>query len=55
MQKKNEKRFFLSEIITSELVSLNCPYEEQDIFRQQPPVTKRDFFKLNFFFCDRSI
>ena len=36
MQQKNEKIFFVSEIIASELVSLNCPYEEQDTFHRQP-------------------
>ena len=36
MQQKNEKIFFVSEIIASELVSLNCPYEEQDTFHWQP-------------------
>ena len=32
MQQKIENKFFLSQIIPSELVSLNCPYEEQDAF-----------------------
>ena len=36
MQQKIEKKFFVSEIIASELVSLNCPYEEQDTFHRQP-------------------
>ena len=35
MQQKNEKIFFVSEIIASELVSLNCPYDEQDTFHRQ--------------------
>ena len=36
MQQKIEKKFFVSEIIASELVSLNCPYEEQHTFHRQP-------------------
>ena len=36
MQQKIQKKFFVSEIIASELVSLNCPYEEQDTFHRQP-------------------
>ena len=36
MQQKTEKTFFVSEIIASELVSLNCLYEEQDTFHRQP-------------------
>ena len=36
MQQKLEEKFFVSDIIASELVSLNCPYEEQDTFHQQP-------------------
>ena len=45
MQQKIEKNFFVSEIISeifvyeiiaSELVSLNCPYEQQDTFHRQP-------------------
>ena len=36
MQQKIEKNFFVSEIIASKLVSLNSPYEEQDIFHWQP-------------------
>ena len=32
MQQKIEKKFFVSEIIAPELVSLNCPYDEQDTF-----------------------
>ena len=36
MQQKTEKTFFVSEIIASELVSLNCLYEEQDTFHPQP-------------------
>ena len=35
MQQKTQKRFFVSEKIASELVSLNCPYEEQDTFHPQ--------------------
>ena len=34
MQQKIEKRIFVSEVIASELVSLNCPYEEQDNFHR---------------------
>ena len=36
MQQKIEKIFSLPEMIASELVSLNCPYEEQDNFHRQP-------------------
>ena len=36
MQKKIEKKSFVSEKIAYELVSLNCPYEEQDTFYRQP-------------------
>ena len=35
MQQKIPKKFFVSEIIASELVSLNCPYDEQDTFHRQ--------------------
>ena len=34
MQQKIEKKFFLSEIISSELVMLNYPYKEQDNFQR---------------------
>ena len=34
MQQKIEKKFFLSEIIPSELVMLNYPYKEQDNFQR---------------------
>ena len=36
MQQKIEKMFFVSQIIASELVSLNCHYEEQDTFYRPP-------------------
>ena len=36
MQQKIQKKFFVSEIIKYELVSLNCPNEEDNTFRQQP-------------------
>ena len=36
MQQEIEKKFFFSEIMASELVSLNCLYQEQDTFHQQP-------------------
>ena len=36
MQQKTQKKLFVSEVITSEVVSLNCPYEEQDNFYRQP-------------------
>ena len=36
MKQKIEKKVFVTEIIGSELVSLNCPYEEQDTFHRQP-------------------
>ena len=36
MQQKTQKKFFLSDITAYELVSLNCPYEEQDTFHPQP-------------------
>ena len=35
MQEKIEKKFFVSEIIPYELVSLNCLSEEKDTFHQQ--------------------
>ena len=35
MQQETDKKFFLSEIIASELVTLKCPYEEQDTFDGQ--------------------
>ena len=35
MHQKNMKKLFVSEIIASELVSLNSPYEEQDTFHRQ--------------------
>ena len=34
MEQKIQKKFFLSEIIPSELVSFNYLYVEQDIFHQ---------------------
>ena len=34
MQQKSEKKFFVSEIMVSELVSFNCPYEEVDTFHR---------------------
>ena len=36
MQQKLEENFFVSDIIASALVSLNCQYEEQDTFHGQP-------------------
>ena len=36
MQKKIDKKFFVSQIIATQLVSLKCPYEEQDTFHRQP-------------------
>ena len=36
MQQKAQKNIFVSEIIASELVSLNCHYEGQDTFLRQP-------------------
>ena len=35
-EKKMEKNFLVSEMIDSELVSLNCLYEEQDNCYRQP-------------------
>ena len=35
MEQKIEKNFYVSEIIASELVSLNSPYEEQNTFHRQ--------------------
>ena len=35
MQQKTENKFCVSETIASELVFLNCPYEEQDTFHRQ--------------------
>ena len=34
MRQKIEKKFFLSEIIASELVMLNIPYKEQGNFQR---------------------
>ena len=36
IQLKTEKKFFVSEKIASELVTLNCPFEDQDTFHLQP-------------------
>ena len=36
MHENIEKKIFVPEIIASQLVSLTCPYEEQDTFHQQP-------------------
>ena len=36
MQQGSDKRFFVSEIIASELVSLNFLYQEQDTFHREP-------------------
>ena len=36
MLQEIEKKIFVSEIVASELVSLNCPYEKPDTFHQQP-------------------
>ena len=36
MQQKPYKKFFFFDIIESELVLLNCPYEEQNSFHRQP-------------------
>ena len=36
MQQKTQKMFFVSGIIASELVSLNCSDEEKDTFHLQP-------------------
>ena len=36
MQQNFQEKLFVSEIIESELMSLNCPYSEQDSCRQQP-------------------
>ena len=36
MQQKTEKKFFISEKNGSELVSLNCHYDEQDTFHRSP-------------------
>ena len=35
MQGKNEKKSFVSEIIVSELVALNCLYEEENTCHRQ--------------------
>ena len=36
MHQKTQKKRFVFDIIASELVSLNSPYEEQDTFHGQP-------------------
>ena len=35
MQRKIEKKFFVSEIIVSELVALNCVYKEDNTSHRQ--------------------
>ena len=34
MLQKRQKRYFVPEKIASELVLLNCPYDEQDTFHR---------------------
>ena len=36
MLQKIKKKFFVPQIIASELVSLNCRYEEEDTSHRQP-------------------
>ena len=36
MQKKIQKKSFVSEIIVCELVALNCLYKEEDTCHRQP-------------------
>ena len=36
MHQKSGKKLFVPEIMESELMSLNCPYSEQDTCHQQP-------------------
>ena len=36
MHEKVQKSFFFAQIITSELVLINCPSEKQDNFHRQP-------------------
>ena len=38
---KNREKDFFSEIISSELVSLSCPYEEQDTCHRQQCFNKK--------------
>ena len=62
MPKKIQKKLFFSEIIASELVSLNCPTDEEDTFLSAANVltssskilhvNKRDFLELNLLGSD---
>ena len=62
MPKKIQKKLFFSEITASELVSLNCPIDEEDTFLSAANVltssskilhvNKRDFLELNLLGSD---
>ena len=62
MQKKVKKKFFLSDIIASELIALNCQIRREYLSsvvnvltnsRKILHITKRDFFQLNFLHSDQ--
>ena len=62
MQKKVKKKFFLSDIIASELVALNCQIRREYLSsvvnvltnsRKILHITKRGFFQLNFLHSDQ--
>ena len=41
MRRKIEKKSFVSEIIVSELVALNCPYKEENTSHRQSMLNKQ--------------
>ena len=62
MQKKVKKKFFLSDIIASELIALNCQIRREYLSsvvnvltnsRKILHITKRGFFQLNFLHSDQ--
>ena len=64
MEKKIEKKSFISEIILSLLFPLNCLYKEEylsssvNVLRKKSEVlhsTNKDFFQLNYVHRDQQI
>ena len=62
MQKKVQKKFFLSDIIASELIALSCQIRREYLSsvvnvltnsRKILHITKRGFFQLNFLHSDQ--
>ena len=62
MQKKVKKKFFLSDIIASELIALNCQIRREYLSsvvnvltnsRKILHITKWGFFQLNFLHSDQ--